>query len=224
MAKRAERPGVRDGYDRWATTYDATPNPLVALDRKVTFMTLAPRPGERILDAGCGTGDHLSRLCDARSRPLGLDFSRGMLRVAQRKAPAAALAQADLNGEFPVRRQCFDAVLSALVSEHLTDLRRFFTEVFAALRLGGRLIFSAFHPQLALGGIEANFEQGGTEYRLGAERHTVGDYLDHIWDAGFRELTWREYEGDRSLALEVPWATKYIGRPLLLLVRGKRTV
>jgi SAM-dependent methyltransferase len=147
-----------------------------------------------------------------------------MLRIAERVAPQAALAQADLNRELPVRRGAFDALLCALVSEHLTDLRCFFLEAFAALRRGGRLVFSAFHPELALSGIEANFESGETEYRLGAERHTVEDYLNQISDAGFRRLEWHEYTGDHSLLEEVPWATKYIGRPLLLLVRGERVL
>ena len=202
MTKRIERPGVREGYDRWSTTYDATPNPLVALDRRVTLGALDPRPGERVLDAGCGTGSYLSRLCEAQSRPVGLDFSRGMLRVAQQTAPGAALAQADLNREFPVQRGCFDAVLSALVSEHLCDLRQFFAETFAALRRGGRFIFSAFHPQLALGGIEANFEQDGTEYRLGAQRYTVEDYLNHISEAGFRDRPPRRADPERAILCE----------------------
>jgi SAM-dependent methyltransferase len=220
--KRVERPGVRAGYDRWADTYDTTPNGLVSLDRRYTIAALHPRPGERVLDAGCGTGAHLGRLCAARSRPVGLDFSRGMLRVARRTAPSAPLAQADLNREFPIRRGAFDALLSALVSEHLTDLSRFFAEAFAALRRGGRLVFSAFHPQLARAGIEANFEHDGTEYRLGAETYSVDDYLNHIEGAGFRRLTWNEYAGDQRMVDEVPVAAKYFGRPLLLLIRARR--
>jgi SAM-dependent methyltransferase len=222
MSRRVERPGVREGYDRWAATYDATPNPLVALDRRVTLAALEPRGGERVLDAGCGTGVHLATLCSARSRAVGLDFSRGMLHVARRSAPRAALVQADLNRDFPVRRRAFDAVLSALVSEHLADLGRFFREAFAVLRRGGRLVFSAFHPELARAGVEANFERDGTEYRLGAERYSVSDYLDRIADAGFRRLDWREFPGDERLVQEVPWAGKYLGRPLLLLVRAER--
>jgi malonyl-CoA O-methyltransferase len=142
--------------------------------------------------------------------------------MARRAAPHAALAQADLNREFPVRKGAFDALLSALVSEHLADLQHFFKEGFATLRRGGRLVFSAFHPDLALAGIEANFERDGTEYRLGAERYTVDDYLNHISDAGFQRLAWREYVGDGRILEEVPSAEKYIGRPLLLLVRAVR--
>ncbi len=62
----------------------------------------------------------------------------------------------------------------------------------------------------------------GTEYRLGAARYSVGEYLNHIEDAGFRELQWREFLGDASLAEEVPGASKYLGRPLLFLVQARR--
>jgi SAM-dependent methyltransferase len=109
-----------------------------------------------------------------------------------------------------------------LVSEHLTDLRRFFREAFTALRRGGRFVFSAFHPELACAGVEANFERDGTEYRLGAQRYRVDDYLNHIADAGFRRLVWREYVGDARLVEELPPAAKYLGRPLLLLICAER--
>jgi SAM-dependent methyltransferase len=219
--KRVERPGVQEGYDRWSETYDRTPNPLVALDRRLTLDAVDPQPGERVLDAGCGTGSHLAGLSAARTRPVGLDFSRGMLGVARRAAPRAALAQADLNQAFPVGRSSFDVVLSSLVSEHLNNLEMFFSETFSVLREGGRLIFSAFHPQLAQAGIEANFESDGTEYRLGAEHYSVDDYLTHISEAGFRRLVWHEYEGDEQLVEQVPAAAKYLHRPLLLLVEAE---
>ena len=222
MMKRVERPGVREGYDRWSETYDATLNPVVALDRRVTLHALDARAGDAVLDAGCGTGAHLGRLSAAGSRAVGLDFSSGMLRVARRNAPRASLVRADLNHPLPVRREVFDAVLSSLVSEHLTNLRRFFRESYGALRRGGRLVFSAFHPEPARAGVEANFEQDGTEYRLGAEPYTIGDYLDGIADAGFTDLEWREYTPDEELIAEVPWAAKYTGLPLLLVVVARR--
>jgi SAM-dependent methyltransferase len=222
MATRVSRPGVREGYDLWADSYDSSPNPLVVLDRRYTLGTLDPRPGESILDAGCGTGAHLRVLSRSRSRPVGLDFSRGMLRVAKQALPAVPLAQADLNRTLPVQAGVFDGLLCALVSEHLTDLQTFFREAFAALRRGGRLVFSAFHPEMARSGIEANFEKDGTEYRLGAEPYTLDDYLNHMDTAGFHDLRWRNYCGDQDLVDRVPWASKYLGRPLLLIIEAKR--
>jgi SAM-dependent methyltransferase len=216
--RRVERLGVREGYDRWAQTYDATPNPVVSLDRRYTLLALDARPGEVVLDAGCGTGAHLGRLCNLGARVLGLDVSLGMLRVARYNAPVAALARADLNESFPVPAGGFDAVLSSLVSEHLTNLNCFFGEAFAALREGGRFVFSAFHPEPARAGVEANFER----YRLGAQAYTVEEYLGRMADAGFERLTWHEFRGDDRLRDEMPHAAKYVGRPLLLLACAER--
>jgi SAM-dependent methyltransferase len=220
--KRIERPTVRDGYDRWSAQYDQTRNPLVILDRRHTVQLLRLRPGERVLDAGCGTGAHLEWMLAAGSRPVGLDLSHGMLQVAQRKHPGVPLAQADFHAPLPLRRERFDAVLCALVGEHLSQLALLFREFHAALVPGGRLVFSVFHPEMAAAGIEANFEQAGTEYRLGAQRHIVADYLQLIEQAGFRDVERHEFCGDKALVQELPEARKYLGRPLLLSVVAQK--
>ena len=49
MSRQVERPGVREGYDRWSETYDTTPNPLVALDRRITLSALGARAGEHVV-------------------------------------------------------------------------------------------------------------------------------------------------------------------------------
>src|SRR6266545_3808356 len=79
MNRKLSRPGVREGYDLWSESYDQTPNPLIALDRRFTMTLLQPRADERILDAGCGTGAHLRLILNLGSKPVGLDFSREML-------------------------------------------------------------------------------------------------------------------------------------------------
>ncbi|HYR39810.1 MAG TPA: methyltransferase domain-containing protein [Methylomirabilota bacterium] len=223
MRKKIRRLDAREGYDRWAESYDRTENPLVALDRRYTLNLLGPRPSERVLDAACGTGVHLGSMLRAGSAPVGLDLSRGMLNVTRRKYPSVPLAQADLNGQLPLRGRVFDAALCALVGEHLTNLRLLFRELFASLTHRGRLVFSVFHPEMAAAGIEANFEAGGTEYRLGALRHTVADYLDVIDGSGFRDINIREFRGDELLARDIPWASKYLGQPLLLTVEAYKS-
>lgn len=217
-----ERVDVRAGYDLWSRTYDGEANPLVALDRRVTLDWLAPCAGERLLDAACGTGGHLGPLLRAGTRPVGLDLSRGMLRVARAGFPAVPLVEADLEEPLPLRDASFDACLCALVGEHVGNLSALFRGLHAALRPGGRLVFSTFHPELAAAGVEPNFERNGTEYRMPAARHTLHDYRAAIEKVGFRDLEGAEYAGDEELARRVPAAAKYTGRAMLAVFRARR--
>ena len=88
--RKVVRPGVRKGYDLWAETYDVTHNPLVSLDRRHTLNLLRPATGERILDAACGTGQHLRAMARRGTRPVGVDLSFAMLKAARRNVPRAA--------------------------------------------------------------------------------------------------------------------------------------
>ena len=51
--------GVVEGYDKWASTYDREPNPLIALEEKVTLGMIGDVQGQRVLDLGCGTGRYV---------------------------------------------------------------------------------------------------------------------------------------------------------------------
>ena len=64
-----QRVNAQTGYDLWSPTYDETPNPVVAIDARYTLGLLAAQAGERILDAGCGTGRNLGVLLAADAHP-----------------------------------------------------------------------------------------------------------------------------------------------------------
>src|SRR5258705_1421809 len=167
-AKKIEHVSARQGYDLWSETYDSTPNPVVAMDSRHTIKLLAPAAGELILDAGCGTGRNLKPLFLAESTAVGIDFSHRMLQVARRQGENSPVALANLQAGLPFFSNSFDAVLCALIGEHLSDLRVVFDEFYRILKPGGRLVFSVYHPEMSAAGIEANFESEGVEYRLGA--------------------------------------------------------
>jgi malonyl-CoA O-methyltransferase len=215
------RPGVRAGYDLWAETYTATPNPVVALDERVTPALIRASAGEHVLDAGCGAGRAFPALLAAGARVTGVDFSRGKLRVARSRFPTVPLAQADLQGRLPFRDGVFDAVLCALVGEHLDQMDAVASELRRVLRSGGRALFSVYHPAMAAAGKEANFLRDGVEYRLGAVRHTTADYASAFTNAGFRDLTTREYSGDAALVEQLPIARKFLDFPLLLVLEAR---
>lgn len=220
--KETRRVDAREGYDLWAETYDETPNAVVAMDARYTLDVLVPKPGERILDAGCGTGRHLGPLLRARSNPVGVDFSRGMLKIARRNYPDVPLALADLQQSLPFENERFDAVLCALIGEHLNELPFALREMHRVLRANGRLVFSVYHPEMAAAGKEANFERSGVEYRLGAHRYTIEDYANLLDNACFEDPARHEFLGDERLVRSVPSATKLLGFPVLMVFEARK--
>ena len=191
------------------------------MDARFTLDLLDVRAGEHVLDAGCGTGRNTSGLLQRGARPVGLDFSKGMLSKARAKYADVRLAQANLEESLPCVSSSFDAAVCALVGEHLDCPGALFAEVHRVLKPHGRFVFSVYHPQMAQDGIEANFDRDGTEYRLGANKHLVSDYVEQIEKAGFTDLVIQEKLGDDELVRKLPKAQKYLGAPVLLLIQAR---
>jgi len=98
------------------------------------------RPGQTVLDLGCGRGGALEQLGSLVERPIGLDPD--LMSLIEHRVPdlprAVALADA-----LPLRAASVDLVLASWVLEHLADPARTFGEVARVLRPGGAMIFVA---------------------------------------------------------------------------------
>ncbi len=113
--------------------------------RRLVREALAPAPGERILDVGCGPGFYVSELLEDVGRDgsvVGVDASTAMLDVAARRSKGKGgtdFRQGDATS-LPVEDGAFDAALSIQVLEYVADTARALRELHRVLRPGGRLV------------------------------------------------------------------------------------
>ena len=132
--------------ERWAAMQREIDRIVVPFG-EAALAAAAPRPGERVIDVGCGCGDtsiEIARSVGETGRVLGVDVSQPMLEVARSRA--ASINRANVSFENA------DASEAALPSE--TDLlfSRFgvmffgqpsnaFRHLRKSLRTGGRCVF-----------------------------------------------------------------------------------
>ena len=161
---------------------------------------LAPRPGERILDVGCGTGQLTAEIAKAGAHVVGIDSSPAMVAQARANFPQLRFEEADVRA-LPFRDE-FDAVFSNAMLHWVKDADQAAAAMSGALQKGGRVV-------VEFGG------QGNTRALLEAvfaAQETLGNERIHPWyypSVG-------EYAGVLSVThLEVRYAALF-DRPITL--------
>lgn len=127
-------------------------------ENEVAFIVdaLGLRPGQRLLDVGCGPGRHSYALAERGIEVVGLDISQRFVDIANEHAPSGASFQRGDARALPFHEE-FDAVISlcqggfGLVGDEdgavLGGIAR-------ALKPGGRVAFSAFSAYFLLQHLE----------------------------------------------------------------------
>jgi demethylmenaquinone methyltransferase/2-methoxy-6-polyprenyl-1,4-benzoquinol methylase len=133
---------VRSMFDRIAPVYDVMNRVMTAgLDVRWRRLTAAAavRPGDRVLDAACGTGDlAIAGLRAGAGKVTGLDFSERMLERARRKDARIEWVQGDLLA-LPFADETFDAATVGFGVRNVADLEAGLRELRRVLKPGGRL-------------------------------------------------------------------------------------
>jgi ubiquinone/menaquinone biosynthesis C-methylase UbiE len=192
-------------YDRTAAFYDGVVAEQQAAAKLLAIELLAPRPAERLLEVGCGTGWLLSRVIAATGggpSVLGIDAAPGMIEVARQRLAAASagtappLALADARA-LPFADAAFDCLLTTYTLECLPmpHIQAVLAECRRVLRPGGRLVAADLtQGEGEDAALSREWERGylaDPEY-FGGTRPLVLTPL--LQQAGFRQIS-RRYSG-----------------------------
>lgn len=143
--QRASDEYVREVFDNFASTFESDLARLSYRGPKIVEQALLQELGEPdnqriVLDAGCGTG-----LCGPVLRPysqrlIGVDISRKMLDVAERRTLYDELIESELGLYLSHHPAAFDLIASADTFGYFGDLTRLLPMAHSALRSGGFLL------------------------------------------------------------------------------------
>lgn len=189
-------PETRGYTIHWARWYDLLIN-VVLLGkerawRETTAEMAAIKPGDKVLDVGCGTGS-LTLAAQARAgasgEVYGIDAAPEMVEVARSKA-ARSGANVDfrigLVEQIPFPDGFFDVVLSSLMIHHLPDdlKRRAFVEMRRVLKPGAHVFAVDFEPPTS----PLVRHLLTHSHSRGMMRVDVHEYVPMMEEAGFEQV------------------------------------
>ncbi len=173
---------------RWQAADYSRHGRFVADHAEAVLALLAPRPGEEILDVGCGDGALTLRIAAAGADVVGIDASPQLVAAAQAAGVAAVLGDA----QHMAYDQQFDAVFSNAALHWMLAADEVASRMFTALRPGGRLAaeFGGFGNiaalRTALAAVMAR--HGFADADPGQYYPTAGAYRHVLAAAGFVDI------------------------------------
>jgi SAM-dependent methyltransferase len=130
---------IREGHDRYRREFTD----------QLIVDAVNPKPGEVIVDAGCGEG-WLTRVCAAAgAEAIGVDLSPAFVDAARTAMNGTAVAPrfelADMR-QLPVHDATVDVVIANHVLTDIPDAGTAIAEFARVLRPGGRMVVLVVHP------------------------------------------------------------------------------
>lgn len=199
---------------------------LMNMNRRMAEL-VAVRPGDRVLDAGCGAGGTALWLAEEYGVEVtGYDFAPGQIdqaRAFARRRPAAAAVRfevRDLSGT-DAPRESFDVVWAQESICHLADRPAFLAEAYRLLAPGGRLVVEdVFATGIDLDPAEAErFAAGLDDCAIPPPLPTRAEWHDWVTGAGFEAARWLDISAHTAPSYRRLGRLMRINHPLVAAAR-----
>lgn len=190
-----EDQAAREGMEKMVTSYDSYMRNITfgreRLLRETTVKLAQVKPGDSVLEVGCGTGTltlAAKKQAGPTGKAFGIDLIPGMVEASQRKAAAANEEITFQEGSIdaiPFADNLFDVVMCSFMIFHMSEETRTrgIQEIFRVLKPNGRL----FVLDLALP--EQPFQKAIAKTVLGFMfDHKMDELLPFMKSTGFTAL------------------------------------
>ncbi len=128
--------GFAQKYDAWFRT--GLGKYVLHYEKELVLELAAPRPGDKVLDIGVGTGIFALELMERGAEVTGLDVSEKMLEIARSKGVTNVALGDAVSLDFP--DESFDLVISITALEFIKEYDKAVSEMVRVCRKGGRVV------------------------------------------------------------------------------------
>ena len=156
------------------------------IETPILFAMLPDLRGKKILDIGCGMGQHAKQYSDMGAKSvLGIDLSEKMLAYAKEHHSAANIVYRRMAmEELETIPETFDLVTSSLVFDYVEDFAGLMQKIHRLMKKDAELVFSMSHPIVtAWDGAYDRYTRTETGERLYAN-------LRNYCQEGLRKVDW----------------------------------
>lgn len=178
-----------DGFFERYQQLRRNPISLNEIIEKPTMLGLLPDlQGKRLLDLGCGAGEHLALYLQAGAKfVMGIDLSQAMLQQAQKNlaqfAPHFELQHLSMNELHQLKTQPFEVITSSFAFHYIEDFAQLVNHIYQLLAHNGTLIFSQEHPITT-----AHLQ--GQRWQKNQQKQQIAYRLNHYRTEGLRQRNW----------------------------------
>src|SRR5437773_8827276 len=134
-----------EGWERVADKYDSMWSSLTRQFIPYLIDIAQIVPGMSVLDVACGPGYVSNALRKIGAIPMGIDFSKKTVAIAEKMFPGIRFTQGDAQ-ELPFTDASFDRVLMNFGLLHLSQPEKACAEAFRALKSAGKFGFTVWAP------------------------------------------------------------------------------
>jgi SAM-dependent methyltransferase len=164
------------------------------LELRTRLLRAEIRPGDRVLDLGCGSGIFTAVAAAGAASVIGAEVAEAALTRARAAHPELDFRLVPIDGPLPLDDASADLVWCSEVIEHVADTAAWLSEVRRVLAPGGRLLLTTQahgRLRLLLHGVERYSDPEGDHLHLYTGR-SLRALLDEF---GFAELRVRAASG-----------------------------
>ena len=182
------------------------------------FSMMPDLKGKRVLDLGCGFGEHCKQFVDnGAEKVVGIDISSKMLEVAKQENSDPKIVYVNMPMEDIARlNESFDIVVSSLALHYVEDFAGVVRSIYSLLETEGVFIFSQEHPLVTChcGGNRWTKDENGEKKHVNLSNYGVEGQRQAKWFVDNVKVYHRTFSNIVNTLLEAGFSIEHMIEPL----------